>query len=147
MVGPLDLLRGNVDLMIGSVRLVVVRDVPELLVLGGRALSRARWPNSVADIFLLTSSEVVEMLPVAGVVFSVVLIPLLLSLRRSKNSDSYWLARVLLLRGVALLYLAGFLSAAFQARALFGSLGIQQRRTSGARDDWRGYYFVGNNDK
>jgi hypothetical protein len=38
---------------------------------------------------------------------------------------SYWLTRVLLLRAMALCYLAGFSTSAFQARALFGSLGLQ----------------------
>ena len=41
------------------------------------------------------------------------------------SKQSYWLTRVLLLRGMALCYLAGFSTSAFQARALFGSLGLQ----------------------
>lgn len=132
-----------VDALLRQVRLFLGRDVPELLVIGGRALEKAPWPSSVADILSLKRSEVVELLPLAGFLCSVVMI-MLLQWRPGKNSEtsnSYWLARVLLLRGVALLYLSGFLSFAFQARALFGSLGIQQRPT-GARNDWRGVLAV-----
>ena len=44
---------------------------------------------------------------------------------RNVRRHSYWLTRIVLLRGMGLCYLAGFLTAAFQARALFGSLGLQ----------------------
>ena len=39
--------------------------------------------------------------------------------------SSYWLTRVVLVRGMGFIYFFAFLAAAFQGRALFGSLGLQ----------------------
>eukprot|EP00960_Hanusia_phi_P023020 680327-Hanusia_phi.AAC.2 len=41
------------------------------------------------------------------------------------RKTSFWLTRVLLLRSMGVCYLAAFLTSAFQARALFGSNGLQ----------------------
>lgn len=38
--------------------------------------------------------------------------------------NSFWLTRIVLLRGMGLIYLAAFLTSAVQSRAMFGTLGI-----------------------
>jgi hypothetical protein len=44
--------------------------------------------------------------------------------RRSSSTRTFWLTRVVLVRGMGLLYLAAFSTSAAQSRALFGSQGL-----------------------
>ena len=55
---------------------------------------------------------------------------------RARQTNTYWLTRVALLKGMALIYLAAFLTSAAQSRTLFGSQGLDPvvpRRARGQR--------------
>ena len=41
-----------------------------------------------------------------------------------RRKNSFWLARLVLLRGMGLIYLTAFATSAFQSRALFGTMGL-----------------------
>mmetsp|Transcript_15103 Transcript_15103/g.25050 ORF Transcript_15103/g.25050 Transcript_15103/m.25050 type:complete len:918 (+) Transcript_15103:117-2870(+) len=120
------------------------RDVPDVLALSRNAVLNARIPHSFSD------SRWVYFLPVATGVFlvasSVIYSLLYLLLWRGSSTSSYsirknteqteggvdlvqqsssvYLTRLVLLRGMGILYSAAFLTSAFQSRALFGSHGL-----------------------
>jgi len=111
------------DGMLAQAAATFGRDVPELLSLSAQALQRAPFPRSWHEASRLDRNQLFQLLPIATAACTAVAIPLLL-LNAGKNRrlvtketvsrHSYWLTRVLLLRGMALCYLAGFLTAAFQ---------------------------------
>ena len=118
------------DGLLRQVRASLVTDVPELLSLGARALARAPVPDSLSAVATLSRDDALQLVPVACTTcFAVAALFLHVSRAgsgsaRAPLASSYFLARVLLLRGMGATYLVGFTTAALQARAIFGSLGI-----------------------
>lgn len=118
------------DGLLRQVRKSCGTDVPELLSLSARALARAPVPDSLSAVASLSRDDALQLVPVACTAcFAVAM--LFLNVDRAgigsahaPLAPSYFLARVLLLRGMGATYLAGFMTAALQARAIFGSLGI-----------------------
>ena len=99
----------------------------------GQALKRAPFPGSVEGMRRLSQDDIFQLVPLLCVLAYALAGALILLNAgnrpaldaRNVRRHSYWLTRIVLLRGMGLCYLAGFLTAAFQARALFGSLGLQ----------------------
>ena len=125
------------DVAIWEVRNFFGTELPELLALSANALKKAPWPGTVDEIFSLTRDDFFQLLPIACAVCSAAAM-LLLQGRQATNStmtNSYWLVRVLLLRGMALVYLSGFLSFAFQARAMRW-MGFQPEMHAAGNERW-----------
>ena len=119
----------------------VVNELPELLSLSAKALRKAPFKATVREWREATIDDALALAPFAG--FAFVLGSLLLSATQgptssttstttpatsartvASNKESYWLTRIVLLRGMGLIYLAAFLTSAAQSRALFGTLGL-----------------------
>lgn len=118
----------------------VVNELPELLSLSAKALRKAPFKATVREWREATIDDALALAPFAG--FGFVLGSLLLSATQgptsttsttttatsaravASNKESYWLTRIVLLRGMGLIYLAAFLTSAAQSRALFGTLGL-----------------------
>jgi len=113
------------DATLRQARDTAVTDVPELLSLSARALARAPFPASFDAAAALSRDDALRLLPVACAACCAVA-ALFLHVFRAGHGEpqTYFLARVLLLRGVGASYFAGFLAAALQARAIFGATGI-----------------------
>uniref|UniRef100_A0A7S4SR64 Lipase maturation factor n=1 Tax=Alexandrium monilatum TaxID=311494 RepID=A0A7S4SR64_9DINO len=125
-------------------------EVPKLLSLLARSLSRAKIPASVVEAKGFTMGDWLDAAPVLAGIAACVATPVALllgddarvrELRRERGSpaeadlsNSYWLTREALLSGMGLCYLCGFLVSALQHRALWGSLGLTplSRRPRGA---------------
>eukprot|EP01062_Namystynia_karyoxenos_P025788 TRINITY_DN2021_c0_g3_i1.p1 TRINITY_DN2021_c0_g3~~TRINITY_DN2021_c0_g3_i1.p1 ORF type:complete len:850 (+),score=237.61 TRINITY_DN2021_c0_g3_i1:86-2635(+) len=127
-----------------NVRRFLTDDVPQLLQHAGQALRKAPWPRTWKGWTRLSTPRLLDLLAPATACMVAALIPLLLLVgdaaraRRhpppagAPRADSFWLTRVLLIRGQAVCYLAAFLTSAFQNRALFGSLGLMPARMAAA---------------
>mmetsp|Transcript_146026 Transcript_146026/g.466709 ORF Transcript_146026/g.466709 Transcript_146026/m.466709 type:complete len:881 (-) Transcript_146026:6-2648(-) len=108
------------------------REMPELLALASAALRTMKLPTTYAGFLLLSQSEALDLAPPLCALLVAGFLPLaLLSGERRPRKDvpepseSYWLTRLCLLRGLGLCYLCGFLTSAFQHRALWGSKGLE----------------------
>ena len=118
------------DCILRQVRESLVTQVPELLSLGARALARAPVPDSLSAVTSLSRDDALQLVPVACTACFAVAVLFLHVVRAGSGSaraplaSSYFLARVILLRGMGATYLAGFMTAALEGRAIFGSLGI-----------------------
>jgi hypothetical protein len=99
----------------------------------GQALKRAPFPGSIEGIRRLSRDDIFQLVPPSCALACALAGGLILLAAgnspaldaRNVRRHSYWLTRIVLLRGMGLCYLAGFLTAAFQARALFGHHGLQ----------------------
>ena len=110
--------------------------MPELLTLSAKVLSRSplplqigKWPSTLASLDVGELLKLTSTLGCGLLLLSYVLAALLscfsrLFSRRAHPARSYWLTRLLLVRGMGLIYLAAFATSAAQSRALFGSLGL-----------------------
>ena len=128
-----DAASGVIDSVLAQAKTSFGTDAPELLSLSARALQQAPFPTTLDEARALSRDQIFQLVPVLCAVLCASSIPLLMlqagRIRRvmpdHHRQHTYWLTRLLLLRGMALCYLAGFLTAAMQGRALFGSLGLQ----------------------
>ena len=117
----------------------ILGDALELLDLSGTVLATSplparlsEWPAAFSQ--QLSMVEVLRAVPHAGTgalllsyVFAGLLgigTALFLGPRWHSAPRTYWLTRLVLLRGMGLVYLAAFATSAAQSRALFGSLGL-----------------------
>lgn len=97
-------------------------DLPELLRLTATTLSDVRWPNHVND--LITDSELAfRFVPIFTGLFVISSAPFVL-LFGTTRPRSYSITRMILLKGMGLIYFFAFLTSAFTSRALFGSNGL-----------------------
>eukprot|EP00656_Telonema_subtile_P017912 TRINITY_DN19658_c0_g1_i2.p1 TRINITY_DN19658_c0_g1~~TRINITY_DN19658_c0_g1_i2.p1 ORF type:complete len:704 (+),score=123.07 TRINITY_DN19658_c0_g1_i2:171-2282(+) len=103
---------------------IFTKELPELLQLASAALKQKAgiMPVSVAGWLELSAAQWLEIGPFLSAALFVVLTPFLLAKPHTKRT--YWLTRILLLRALAVVYLAAFATSALQGRALFGSKGI-----------------------
>ena len=105
-------------------------DVPAVLSFLADDLKRAPFPGSWQEISLLTCEEAVQLLPIISTVCCFAGWLLLLHSRAGADghgdvAPTYWLTRLVLLRGLALCYLVDFFTSACQKRALIGQWGLQ----------------------
>lgn len=100
-------------------------DVPELLRLSSQVLQGTPWPKIAAGWPKLTTDDWFRLIPILGCIF-VVLAVVFGGSRKGdpRPRNSYWLTRIVMLRGMGLVYLAAFLTSASQNRAMFGSRGL-----------------------
>ena len=101
------------------------KEVPEIFDLVSSALKRKAsiTPTTWQGWTSLTPNEWLEVGPFATAALFCVTTPLLLSRPRG-GKPTYWLTRLLIMRFLALIYLAAFSTTALQGRALFGECGI-----------------------
>ena len=114
-------------------RLLAV-DVPELLQLCARSLSGAPIPKTLDAWAALDRADWFQLAPICGSLLVLCAVPLWAAAqsrrhdgaaaRRDGAKDTYWLTRIVLLRGMGLIYLAAFLTSATQSRAMFGEHGL-----------------------
>lgn len=110
-------------------------DVPELLDLSAKVVATSPLPARLDGWAHLDAAQLLRAVPHAGtavLLLSFALaalaaaIRMLVGVRRrcSSSPRTFWLTRVVLVRGMGLLYLAAFSTSAAQSRALFGSQGL-----------------------
>ena len=110
-------------------------DVPELLDLSAKVVATSPLPARLDGWAHLDAAQLLRAVPHAGtavLLLSFALaalaaaIRMLVGVRRRRSSSprTFWLTRVVLVRGMGLLYLAAFSTSAAQSRALFGSQGL-----------------------
>ena len=109
-------------------------DVPELLDLSAKVVATSPLPAHLDGWAHLDAAQLLRTVPHAGtalLLLSFALAALAAALRmrvgvrrRSSSPHTFWLTRVVLVRGMGLLYLAAFSTSAAQSRALFGSQGL-----------------------
>jgi hypothetical protein len=115
-----------------QLRSFVCEDVPTVLQLLGKSLSSANLPVKLGGWAELSPEGWLRLAPLLAALSVTLSLPfLLLHHTRAKPasavvppSNTYWLARVLVLRFMGVVYLAAFATSAFQGRALFGSKGL-----------------------
>lgn len=108
------------------------KDVPDLLKLLAKSLSKAKLPKSVGDVERFTMADWLAAAPILAGIMLCIATPLALLLGERSGAApakgdlrrSYVLTREALLRGMGLCYGCGFLVSAIQHRALWGSLGL-----------------------
>ena len=111
---------------------LLVADIPELLTKSAAVLERSSLPTALSKwpsaIWRLETRQFLRIVPVLGcfcLILSFVVAAVWRMLwRSSPRRRTFWLSRMLLVRGMALIYLAAFATSAAQSRALFGSLGL-----------------------
>lgn len=118
-------------------------EVPNLLALLARSLSKAKIPASIAEAKRFSMGNWLDAAPVLAGITVCIATPLALLFNNQSRgrrpsdkvdlSNSYRLTREALLSGMGLCYLCGFLVSAVQHRALWGSLGLApiSRRPNG----------------
>eukprot|EP00961_Rhodomonas_salina_P292362 3932876-Rhodomonas_salina.2 len=121
-----------VDHVFMATRTFFVKEVPDLLVLSAEALRKAPFPTSIAAAQKLNRDQIFQLAPTLCALLYATSLPFCWVYNerhhtkpQDRRKNSYWLTRVAVIRGVALCYLAAFSTSAFQARGLFGSLGLQ----------------------
>ena len=110
----------------------ITTEVPELLTLSAKVLSRSplplqlgAWPSKLASLKVGEWLKLASTLGCGLLLLSYLLAALIVCFsRRAKPARSYWLTRVLLVRGMGVIYFAAFATSAAQSRALFGSIGL-----------------------
>ena len=102
------------------------RDLADILSMGAEALKRAPLPVSAEDARRLGRADVAHLLPLVGGAACLCTGMCYRSATGYGNSNepSFQGSRVLILRGLALSFLASFLMAAFQMRAVYGQSGL-----------------------
>jgi hypothetical protein len=115
-------------------------DIPTLLSLSANALKRAPFPATAEGWTTLSRDAWFQLAPLLLSLLVCAVVPLSMLLvagpTRARQTNTYWLTRVALLKGMALIYLAAFLTSAAQSRTLFGSQGLDPvvpRRARGQR--------------
>ena len=110
-------------------------DIPTLLSLSANALKRAPFPATAEGWTTLSRDAWFQLAPLLLSLLVCAVVPLSMLLvagpsqqgraqNRARQTNTYWLTRVALIKGMALIYLAAFLTSAAQSRTLFGSQGL-----------------------
>jgi hypothetical protein len=113
-----------------TVTTFVNTDVPELLTLSADVLRASPLPTNVASwpgvLAKLDNGSLLRLVSTlgCGALLASYLLAGLTALRWRRADRTFWLARMLLVRGMGLIYLAAYATSAAQSRALFGSLGL-----------------------
>lgn len=109
----------------------LTQDIPDFLARSAQALRKMKLPSTYSGFLKLSQSKVLDLAPVISLLVVVAVTPfaLLHNDKRPRKavaepSESYWLTRLFLLRGLGLCYLCGFITSAIQHRALWGSKGL-----------------------
>lgn len=95
---------------------VAVNDLPELLSLSANALRNAPFKSSVKSwLYTTTIDDVLALAPFLG--FAAVLGSMVMAIAQSRAAastpdakEAYWLTRIVLLRGMGIIYFAAFLT-------------------------------------
>eukprot|EP00039_Didymoeca_costata_P005376 m.81129 g.81129 ORF g.81129 m.81129 type:complete len:871 (+) comp12791_c0_seq2:263-2875(+) len=128
----IDLLESMMEGIYGSCVQFFFTDVPELLSLFAKALKSAnrKIPSNINGWFEMSLQNRVSILSPCSFVVAVLVSLIALGFRSynckvEPKPNTYYLTRILLIRGQGLIYLAAFLSSAIQARGIFGTQGLQ----------------------
>lgn len=122
----------SLDVLGAAPARLLMDDMPELLEKSASVLRRSPLPSSFlewpAALSRLDGGRFLRTVPQLGLtalLFSAFMAMILAVCQRSPNKRrTFWLSRMLLVRGMALIYLAAFSTSAAQSRALFGSIGL-----------------------
>eukprot|EP00939_MAST-03C_sp_MAST-3C-sp1_P003903 g3903.t1 len=97
-------------------------DLPDLLGLTANTLKEMPWPTKIED---LDRDVAFRLIPILTGILVLGSAPFILAFRPSAQPKrTYHITRMLLLKGMGLVYLFAFLTSAFSSRALFGKNGL-----------------------
>ena len=103
-------------------------DTSDLLSLSARAIRKCKIPHSWKEVQNMDTDTILSVAPVVTALMTVV--ALVVPHQKSRKKASYHLTRVVIVRSMALCYLAAFLTEALQYRALYSSIGVMPSKTS-----------------
>ena len=105
-------------------------ELPSLLDLTAKAMRKAPWPRTLSEISQMNRDECLQLAP--SVLGFVVALSWTIRVTTSTNSSikTYRIARMILLKGMGLIYFFAFLTSAFQGRAIFGTDGVAPMQRS-----------------